>query len=329
MRQIEVEWVELAQKVTVNLDEQKNPELVELLWNNLPYQSVQTHALVSGQHLYHIAPISELVYTKARVKEDRTKSPEGTVFLSQLHHLAIKYGNLTEYLPAAAIGEVIPEDMQRLKDIGAHCWESTFRNKTPICVSVYPKGQRSTYAKLPKHGGVSDPEAQRLLDEIYEETCRIWLQPPQEILNLHNGHIQSRAGSYDHYFNTLVFLNGETRPLGYCVLGGLIRTCRVTDISLSALIQTTQNLIRTPAEFLGYCGLDKLWRFTQRALSVLGALQNKEEYYNLMATFCLYAERLNTWNLHYFPWQLGASLRFAPEGQPKRPFAEAWQNVLS
>src|SRR5262245_48238665 len=103
MKQIEIEWVPLGLKVTAALVEDQNPNLCKLLWNSLPYATIQTHALVSGEHLYHVAPIPELVTTPAMYKEDRTQSPEGTVFLSQLQHLAIKYGHITEYIPAAPV----------------------------------------------------------------------------------------------------------------------------------------------------------------------------------------------------------------------------------
>src|ERR1043165_4223131 len=96
-RQIEIEWVELRKSVTATLVEDRNQALCNLLWEHLPYNSIQTHALVSGEHLYHIAPITDLVTTVADHKEDRTQSPDGAVFLSQLQHMAIKYGRLSEY----------------------------------------------------------------------------------------------------------------------------------------------------------------------------------------------------------------------------------------
>src|SRR5579863_1762836 len=96
MRQIEIEWVDLRIKVTAALADDRNGELCNILWDHLPYRSIQNHALVSGEHLYHLCPIRELVYTPAASKEDRRQSPDGTVFLSHLQHLAVKYGHLTE-----------------------------------------------------------------------------------------------------------------------------------------------------------------------------------------------------------------------------------------
>ena len=66
MRQIQIEWVGIGRTVTANLDEHKNPELCELLWSSLPYNSLQNHALVSGDHLYHLAPMVKLVYAQPK-----------------------------------------------------------------------------------------------------------------------------------------------------------------------------------------------------------------------------------------------------------------------
>ena len=57
MRQIEIEWLPLNKRVVAVLAEDKNPTLCDLLWSYLPYRSIQHHALISGQHLYHFDPI--------------------------------------------------------------------------------------------------------------------------------------------------------------------------------------------------------------------------------------------------------------------------------
>src|SRR5215470_17515139 len=118
MRCIDIEWVQPAITVTAELTDH-NPRLAELLWNEfLPYNSLQNHALVSGNHLYHLVPHPKLIYTEAEHKEDRTQSPDGTVFLSQLQHLAVKYGPLSEYLTAAPVAWVLEEHIGLLRQAG-------------------------------------------------------------------------------------------------------------------------------------------------------------------------------------------------------------------
>ncbi|MFF5176301.1 hypothetical protein ACFY3U_27275 [Micromonospora sp. NPDC000089] len=310
MRQIEIEWLPLDIRITVDLDDAKNRRLNDLLWSKLPYRSLQNHALVSGNHLYHLLPFPEFVYTAAETRvPDRTKEPDGTVFLSRLQHLAIKYGPLSEYLPAAPVGTVRPADMDALREVGRGCWEAAYHTKQPIEVRVTRKGDSTPIPGLPRPAPVADPAVQRLINEIHDETVRVWIEPPTELMSIHEGEIKSGAGSYDQYLSTMVFVNGETRPLGYCALNGLINLWASGEHSLETLRAITPTFVSTPAEFLGYCGLDNLWRFTRQALDSLPQVQTREEYFSLVSTLSLYANCLNTWNLHLFPWELGDRFR--------------------
>jgi hypothetical protein len=308
MRSIEIEWRPFGITVVAELTDGPNRNLADLLWEMLPYNSLQNHALVSGEHLYHLVPSAELIYTHAERKADRTKAPDGTLFLSQLQHLAIKYGRLSEYIPAAPIGYVIPEHIALLREAGRACWDATYRTKEIVEVRVRRKGAVESPYRLPRlpcEAG-AHPEVQALISRIHEETERVWIDPPREIEELHRGIVKSGAGSYAQYFSTLVFLNGETRPLGYCALNGLVRLSQSENLSLCALREITPNFVRTPAEFLGYCGLNTLWSFVQELLEALPLLQTKAQFHALVGTLALYANVLNTWNLQYFPWHHGA-----------------------
>lgn len=64
-------------------------------------------------------PSSTVYYTHTDYKvPNKTTEPDGTVFLSGLQHLAIKYCPLSYYRPAASCGHVIREDMPVLRDAG-------------------------------------------------------------------------------------------------------------------------------------------------------------------------------------------------------------------
>jgi hypothetical protein len=308
MRQIELEFVELNKKVVADILPEKNPELCDLLWDHLPYTTIQTHALVSGDHLYHIAPIVELVTTKAAYKEDRTKSPDGTIFLSQLQHMAIKYGTLSEYLPAAPVARVIPEHIATLKEVGEGCWDGIFRTKQYIEVRVSRVGQPRGEFYFPVFE-TQHPLVRALVDEIRAQTLATWLAPPPEVLAIHEGRIKSGAGSRGQYFATMVFVNGETRPLGYSAYGGLMQICKKPETTLDTLKQITPHFIRTPAEFIGYCGMDSVWSFTQRLLGLLSEIDTKEDYFAMASAMSLYVNQLNAWNLHYFPWASGQDFK--------------------
>ena len=306
MRQLEIEWVQPQITVTADLTDH-NPDLADMVWDRLvPYNSLQNHALVSGDHLYHLLPSAEPVYrTPDHKMDDRTEAPDGTVFLSQLQHIGIKYGPLTEYLPAAPIGRVVPDDIDALRSAGRHCWDAAYTTKEAVEVRIRRKGDRVSEYPLPRPPRTGIPAVERLVDEIHDATQRSWTVPPEEVVDIHAGRISSRAGSRDQYFSTMVFLNGEVRPLGYGALNGLLRLVRTTDLPLDTLRQITPGFIRTPSEFLGYTGLHTLERFTRETTEALDLLEDREQYFALISALALYVNMLNTWNLHLFPWDHG------------------------
>ncbi|HLL35917.1 MAG TPA: hypothetical protein VK545_18995, partial [Streptomyces sp.] len=143
--------------------------------------------------------------------------------------------------------------------------------------------------------------------DFVEETERIWLAPPAELDDLHQGIIPSQAGNFGTVLPTLLFVNGETRPLGYAAYGGLVRAA-VQGMPMDSLVHMTRLLVGIPAEFLGYCGLEKLWAFTQRLLDVLDRL-DRDDFYAVTSQMALYINCLGGWNLQLYPWETGDHLR--------------------
>ncbi|MEV5894848.1 hypothetical protein [Nonomuraea fuscirosea] len=304
-KQVEISWPSLGITVAAELD-QRNPALAQCLWDALPYRSLQGHALVAGYHLYHLAPVHSLLHTDAEYRVDRRTVPDGTLFCSRLQHLGIKYGELTEPMNATPVGLVAEDDLDALAEAGREVWRSVYTTKEPVIAEVRRAGQSGGH-ELPRLP-IGDPELNRLVTEVHAETQRIWLEPPQELLDLHEGRIPSGAGSYETVLTTLLFVNGETRPLGYSCYGGLVRAA-LDGMPMPWLRQMTRQLAHTPAEFLGYCGLDRLWDFTQRLLTGLERLDSHEDFVAVMAHMALYCNCLGGWNLHLFPWQAGENLR--------------------
>ncbi|MFP3987768.1 hypothetical protein U9R90_09750 [Streptomyces sp. E11-3] len=313
-RSIEIAWPDLGITVTAELDD-RNPALADALWDALPYRSLQGHALVAGEHLYHAAPIPSLLHTPASYKiADRREAPDGTVFCSALQHVGIKYGTLTEPMPASPVGQIRPEDMPGLIEAAQAVWDSVYSTKKPALVEVRKAGTAGGH-RIPRLTA-ADPDANQLIHDVYTETERIWLSGPPELADLHEGRIASGAGSFETVLPTLLFVNGETRPLGYATYGGLVRAV-VADMPIDSLRQMARLLIGIPAEFLGYCGLENLWAFTQRFLSCLDQL-DREDFLAVASQMALYINCLGGWNLHLFPWDAGDHLR-------QQPLAEASQ----
>ncbi|MFG2988229.1 hypothetical protein ACGFZK_02775 [Streptomyces sp. NPDC048257] len=304
-RLIEIAWPDLGITVTAELDD-RNPVLADALWESLPYQSLQGHALVAGAHLYHAAPIPSLLHLHASTRiPDRREAPDGTVFCSALQHLGIKYGTLTEPMPASPVGRIREEDLPALLEAGQAIWDAVYSTKKPLLVEVRRAGSPGGH-HIPRLYA-AHPDADRLIQDVHAETERIWLEAPPELADLHEGWIPSGAGTFDTVLPTLLFVNGETRPLGYASYGGLIRAA-VADMPIESLHQMTRLLVGIPAEFLGYCGLEKLWAFTQRFLACLDQL-DREDFLAVAGQMALYINCLGGWNLHLYPWSTGDHLR--------------------
>ncbi|WP_067530934.1 hypothetical protein [Nocardia crassostreae] len=304
-RQLEIAWPELDITVTAELDG-RNAELADALWEALPYQSLQGHALVAGQHLYHVAPIPSLLHLPASTRiADRREAPDGTVFCSALQHLGIKYGALTEPMPASPVGRIREAGLPGLLAAGEAIWESVYSSKRPIIAEVRKAGEPGGH-RIP-HLTAADAEANRLIHEVYTATEQAWLSEPREFADLHRGLIPSGAGTFETVLPTLLFVNGETRPLGYATYGGLVRAA-VQGMPLDSLRQMTRLLVGIPAEFLGYCGLERLWAFTERFLACLDRL-DRDDFLAVTSQLALYVNCLGAWNLHLFPWDAGDYLR--------------------
>lgn len=306
MRQIEIEWVQLQCKVTATLHDRVNVRLTDLLWESLPYASIQNHALVSGDHLYHLLPRVELTYTQVDyVVADRTKEPDGTMFMSHLLHLAVKYGELTEYLPAAPIGRVIPEHIGVLKEAGNAMWAEVCGQKRPVEVRVSRKGEAWFETPLPAPRRTHNAAVDDLLAKIHAATESIWMEPSSELLDIHAGRAPSGAGSHGQYFSTMLFVNGEVRPMAYGAFGGLVRAAALGQTDLDSLKRLTPTFLKTTSEFLEYCGLQTLHGLTSELIASMVHVRTVAEYLELVSALCLYANQLNVWNLHYFPWHHG------------------------
>ncbi|MFE4581516.1 cucumopine synthase-related protein [Streptomyces chartreusis] len=311
-RQITIHWVQPDIKVVADLLDDLNPKMCDVLWNYLPYRSVQLHALISNEHLYHYNPIVESMFLEAEYMESRATAPVGTVFLSYLQHLSMKYGLVTEDLPAAPVARVRKEDLAALAEAGRRCWDATYQTKEVIEVRVERvedvEMERSFHStSFPE---VASNRVNALISEIQDAISVMWTTPPDEVVKIHRGDIATRAGSYDQYYSTMVFVNGEERALGYNALGGLLKSCVNSQITLPALREITKNFVSIPAEFLEYCGLTTLGSFCSRAIELLDDLESKEEYATLFSALTVYGNIINGWNLHYFPWRHGDEHKF-------------------
>lgn len=152
-------------------------------------------------------------------------------------------------------------------------------------------------------------EARKLKQEIDREIERIWLEEPEEVRKIFAGVIDSGAGSYGQYFTTLVFMDGEVRALGYLVYTGILRAIDDPDFDLGQIRKLSNMLVPVCAEFLGYCGLTKVWEFSRRYLDLIDKIESREELRGLVRSLMLYVNRMHGWVHFRFPWGFGTQFR--------------------
>jgi hypothetical protein len=119
-RAMQIEWPRLGVAVTAVLDD-ANAELADAVWQHLPMSAVQEHAVISGGAFYCWLP---MVCTVPAPVPSNLQLPEGTVLYSQAtgNKLIIRYGRVTEDSGHPVLGQVVPEDIDKLHRVGEFLW---------------------------------------------------------------------------------------------------------------------------------------------------------------------------------------------------------------
>jgi hypothetical protein len=134
-KRVTIEWPDLTMSISATLLEEKNPELCDVFWSSLPFESIQEHAVVSGESIYCWAPI--VTTAPVRTREKLIETPVGRLRYSQTtgNKLAMRYGPVTEPLAhTAPVCQVLEDDLEKLRLVGKAVWDSTFYTKKIIMV---------------------------------------------------------------------------------------------------------------------------------------------------------------------------------------------------
>lgn len=150
------------------------------------------------------------------------------------------------------------------------------------------------------------------LKEMRQEAERITLQSPEEIDKIFRfGIVESRAGSYDQYFTTLVFIQGEVRVIHYFYVTYLIKLLEAEEFNLDQ-IKTLIRRLRISIEFLGYTGFKNLEKYYVYIEQLLESIDSKKQLWELLDAFNFYLCNIHSWIDHYFPWNMGSAYRQRP-----------------
>jgi hypothetical protein len=234
----------------------------------------------------------------------------GRINLSVLQHFSIKYGEVEEYLKASPVAQVETADLDKLCVVGKAAWESTFVNKRLIVFSVtrWPSVPRFVATNL-DHKQFMSAEVAELVSDINSECGKIWLNPPEEVVNLLAGRTNRQLGSFGFYFHSVVFADGLLRALGCMTLGDILRMVDDSAVSIASIQETVQNALSPVVwEFLEYCGFEKLFSFFECFRRVASIVSTREDLRDIVLALINYVNRFSGWMLHYFPWKLGSNL---------------------
>ncbi len=137
---LKIRWPEIDKEILV-APEERNQMLFDWFISNCPLHTLQGHALVSGKHLRCRIPMN-VPYPVEHPEWytiSRAKAPVGTVgvfvAVGMIGSILVKYGELTETANyPGIIGNVIPEDLETMKEAGEAIWNATNFTKQGITV---------------------------------------------------------------------------------------------------------------------------------------------------------------------------------------------------
>jgi len=137
---LEVEWPKLGIKVEAKALPY-NRKLFDAFCESLPFETIQLHAMVSGEDMYSYSPVSVVEYQDLIERRiEISEEPVGMIAWSGLGLVAIIYGPCTETLTANPIAQIPEQYHEDLKRAGRAAWDSIFNTKELIVAKFSVKG---------------------------------------------------------------------------------------------------------------------------------------------------------------------------------------------
>jgi len=149
------------------------------------------------------------------------------------------------------------------------------------------------------------PSAEALLEEMRATNLSCETTPPPEVVRVfHHRIIDSGAGTEGLPLLTWFFAANDARYV--CAYSyQILRLERMGDFELDQIKLMIRNFLPQPAEFIGYCGLETVWKFTKGFVDLLPEIEDRAVVLDLLGELQLYGAHLNAWIHHYYPWGIG------------------------
>ena len=140
MKTMFIEWPDFGVKVEAVLEDVRNAELINEIWENLPMTSIQEHAMVTGKSMYCWVPMISLadIHYEMRIKD----TPPGVVSFSQKtgNKMVVRYGTVTEDLMTPIVGFIPKEQVPEVDRVGDAVYKNYYGEKKPFVVK-FSKGR--------------------------------------------------------------------------------------------------------------------------------------------------------------------------------------------
>lgn len=290
--EITIHWPELGRSVRATLAATENPDLVAEFRAAMPFGILQSHPVVSGSSVTMWLPYLSKAATP--VVESIVDAPVGRIRLSQGtgSKLSIQYGPGLEPAKQAVLGQVHPDDVELLPEVGRQVWDNLFWLKRRLTVHFSEPRGRDVPSPRPE---LRTAVAQRMADAA----DAIQLEEPEDLERLRTGRVPD-AGSFDQYFSVWDAAHGLVRDFVtntlYPIYGALLRDGVDTA-------RTVYDVVGTKYHFtLGYHGWKQLSSFAQEFHEVLCSDADPETVQEVLEQLLRYGNALYAWSHQSFPW---------------------------
>jgi len=152
-------------------------------------------------------------------------------------------------------------------------------------------------------------DIEAFLAEIEAKTDAIWMEEPTDLVRLRSGIVDSGAGSYDHVFMTLLFVQSETRGVAMNACQAILTCAADEAFNLHQLKVAARAHMTGRSGLLDYMGLHELGGLFRIFLTALDDFRSKEDFVRGLQALKTYGVRMHMWTLWSFPWHVGMSLR--------------------
>jgi len=115
-------WPSLDAQITIRLLDDAAPTICNLMWDALPWDSVQAHALISGYMIFATSPVATLARENVRLFTDLR--PGDCAYGAGSQNVVVVYGALTEPEGTCVWGRVAKDDLPVLRRVGQRAWEN-------------------------------------------------------------------------------------------------------------------------------------------------------------------------------------------------------------